>query len=57
MQFTCEFCKNTFRTKSSLSNHQRKARYCLDNRKKKDQTCYVENKLKIQTEKQKNFRK
>lgn len=51
MQFTCEFCKNTFRTKSSVNNHQRKARYCLDNRKKKDQTCYVENKLKIQTEK------
>jgi hypothetical protein len=34
MQFICEFCENTFTTKNGLSNHQRKARYCLVNRGK-----------------------
>ena len=26
----CEFCKNTFRNISSLNNHQKTAKYCLD---------------------------
>jgi len=26
----CEFCKNTFQNISSLNNHQKTAKYCLD---------------------------
>ena len=30
MSLTCEFCKKTFSSKGSLSNHQKKAKYCLE---------------------------
>ena len=29
---SCEFCKTTFNTKSSLKNHLRTAKYCIQNR-------------------------
>lgn len=32
--FRCEFCDNLFTTKNGLSNHKRKARYCLTGRGK-----------------------
>ena len=31
----CEFCKNVFRNISSLNNHQKTAKYCLDIQGKK----------------------
>lgn len=34
MSFVCEFCENSFTSKNGLSNHQRKARYCLNSRGK-----------------------
>lgn len=30
LKFECEFCDNTFKTKSSLTNHQKNAKYCLE---------------------------
>jgi hypothetical protein len=30
MSFSCEFCKSTFSTKGTLSNHQKTVKYCLD---------------------------
>ena len=35
MSFFCEFCKNTFSTKSILNFHQKSTRYCIELQKEK----------------------
>lgn len=38
----CSYCYNTFKTKSSLNNHIRNAKYCLEKRSKKPIVYYCE---------------
>jgi hypothetical protein len=42
MSLTCEFCKKTFSSKGSLSNHQKKAKYCLEiqNKESVEYQCF-----------------
>lgn len=40
MNFSCEYCKNSYSTKTNLVNHQRTAKFCIEIRNKTELECY-----------------
>jgi hypothetical protein len=43
MSNTCEYCKGVFASKNTLSQHQKKARYCLDIQLKTNPETVIDN--------------